>query len=58
MQVGRKGQGFRELEKAWVIRHGHASRRSPDRQEKAIETQCRQRGKKACRAARLDYNGS
>lgn len=57
MKTGKKAQGFKGSEKAWVIRHGHAPRRSPQAQEKAIETRCRRAGRNECRNAKLAYNG-
>ena len=50
MGTGKTAQGFKGNDaKAWVIRHGHAPRRSPRAQEKALETKVRQAGKKVCR---------
>ena len=46
---GKRGWGGKAGDaKAWVVRHGHAPKRSPNSAEKAIETQVRRAGKKAC----------
>lgn len=56
MQVGIKAQGGKQAgEKVFIVRHGHAPPRSAQAAEKAIETQVRQAGKKACQDWRKDY---
>lgn len=48
--TGKKAQGFGRYDyKDWVIRHGHAPRRSPNTAEKAIETRVRQAGRREIR---------
>lgn len=55
MEVGRKAQGQRGLEKVLVRRHGAGGgrgrrrRASAARAEKAFETRTRREGKAACR---------
>lgn len=52
MRVGSKAQGQDCGVKDFVQRYGHkrgVSRRSYDRQEKAVETRVRQQGKRACK---------
>ena len=59
MSTGKKAQGIKGNDaKAWVIRHGHAPKRAPNTQEKALETKVRQAGKQECRKYLYDKEAS
>lgn len=47
MQTGKKAQGFTNtIGKLCCIRHGHAPRRSCNKEERAVEREVRQKGKR------------